>query len=300
MERAVNLGLIQMSCGDDVEANYAKAIDYVREAAGLGANIVCLQELFKSRYFCQAVDSRLYSLAEVVDRDAPTVRQLGALAADLGIVIIASLFEKRALGLYHNTAVVLDADGSYLGKYRKMHIPDDPGYYEKFYFAPGDLGYRVFKTRFADIGILICWDQWFPEAARLLALKGAEIIFIPTAIGNRQAENVQATEYGYDQAWQIVQRGHAVANACYLAAVNRVGFEPGVQENEGIDFWGRSFLADPDGKVVDQASADQEEMLLVPADMSLIDEVRKGFSFPFRDRRVDSYGGLTSLYLGPE
>ena len=300
MGREINLGLIQMSCSDDVEANYAKAVDHIRRAASQGARIVCLQELFKSRYFCQVVDSRLYSQAEVVDRDAPAVRQLGALAAELGIVIIASLFEKRALGLYHNTAVVIDADGHYLGKYRKMHIPDDPGYYEKFYFTPGDLGYQVFRTRFADIGVLICWDQWFPEAARLLALKGAEIIFIPTAIGNRHAENVQATEYGYHKAWQIVQRGHAVANACYLAAVNRVGFEPGPGENEGIDFWGQSFLADPDGKVVGKASADHEGVLLVPADMSLLEEVRGGFSFPFRDRRVDSYGGLTSLYLGSE
>ena len=300
MERIVNLGLIQMSCGDEIEANYAKAVDHIRKAASRGANIVCLQELFKSRYFCQVVDSHLYGLAEKVDENAPTVRQLGELAAELGIVIIASLFEKRALGLYHNAAVVIDADGRYLGKYRKMHIPDDPGYYEKFYFAPGDLGYKVFRTRFADIGILICWDQWFPEAARLLALKGSEIIFIPTAIGNRHAENVQATEYGYHKAWQIVQRGHAVANACFLAAVNRVGFEPGPQENEGIDFWGQSFLADPDGKVVGTASADREEMLLVPADMSLIEEVRAGFSFPFRDRRVDSYRGLTSLYLGSE
>ena len=298
MERIVNVGLIQMSCGDEIEVNYAKAVDHIRKAAGRGANIVCLQELFKSRYFCQVVDSQLYSLAEKVDENAPTVRQLGDLAAELGVVIIASLFEKRALGLYHNAAVVIDADGRYLGKYRKMHIPDDPGYYEKFYFAPGDLGYKVFKTRFADIGILICWDQWFPEAARLLALKGAEIIFIPTAIGNRHAENVQATEYGYHKAWQIVQRGHAVANACYLAAVNRVGFEPGPEENEGIDFWGQSFLADPDGQVVGIASADHEEVLLAPADMSLIEEIRAGWSFPFRDRRVDSYRGLTSLYLG--
>jgi N-carbamoylputrescine amidase len=300
LERTVNLGLIQMSCGDDIEANFAKAVGYVREAADRGANIVCLQELFKSRYFCQAVDSHLYNLAESVDEDAPTVRRLGALAAELGIVIVAGLFEKRALGLYHNAAVVIDADGRYLGKYRKMHIPDDPGYYEKFYFTPGDLGYQVFRTRFADIGVLICWDQWFPEAARLLALKGAEIIVIPTAIGNRQAENVQATEYGYHKAWQIVQRGHAVANACYLAAVNRVGFEPGPNENEGIDFWGQTFLADPDGTVVGQASADHEEVLLVRADMAMLEEIRKAFSFPFRDRRVDSYGGLTSLYLGSE
>jgi N-carbamoylputrescine amidase len=300
MERVPNIGLIQMSCGDDVEANYGKAVDRVREAASRGANIVCLQELFKSRYFCQLVDSRYFDLAEPVDEDAPAVRHLGDLAAELGIVLIAGLFEKRAVGLYHNTAVVIDADGRCLGKYRKMHIPDDPGYYEKFYFAPGDLGYQVFRTRFGAIGVLICWDQWFPEAARLLALKGAEIIVIPTAIGNRQAENVRATEVGYHESWQIVQQGHAVANACYLAAVNRVGFEPGAKENEGIDFWGQSFLADPDGRIVAQASAEREEALIVPADLSLIEEVRKGFSFPFRDRRVDSYQGLTSLYSNSE
>jgi N-carbamoylputrescine amidase len=300
MERVANIGLIQMSCGDDVAANYRKAVDRVREAAARGANVVCLQELFKSRYFCQVVDSRHFDLAEPVDEGAPTVRQLGDLAAELGIVLIAGLFEQRAVGLYHNTAIVVDADGRYLGKYRKMHIPDDPGYYEKFYFAPGDLGYQVFRTRFGAIGVLICWDQWFPEATRLLALKGAEIIAIPTAIGNRQAENVRATEYGYHESWQIVQQGHAVANACFLAAVNRVGFEPGAEENEGIDFWGQSFLADPDGKVVAQASADREETLIVPADLSLIEEVRKGFSFPFRDRRVDSYQGLTSLHLDSE
>ena len=298
--KMVKVGLIQMSCSDDISSNWKKALDYIKEAARQGAQIVCTQELFKSPYFCQTEDWRAFDLAEMIDENSPSVQRLSELAANLEIVLVASLFEKRATGIYHNTAVVLDADGSYLGKYRKMHIPDDPHYYEKFYFTSGDLGYKLFKTKYADIGVLICWDQWFPEAARLLALKGAEIIFIPTAIGNRQAENVQATEYGYDQAWQIVQRGHAVANACYLAAVNRVGYEPGAEETEGIDFWGQSFLADPDGRVVGQASADREEMLLVSADMAQIEETRAGFSFPFRDRRVDSYQGLTSLYLGTE
>jgi N-carbamoylputrescine amidase len=199
-----------MSCGDDIQANYRRAIDKIREAAGQGANIICLQELFKSRYFCQTVDNKLFGLAEPVDQSSPTVQELGELAAELGIVLVASLFEKRALGLYHNTSVVLDGDGRYLGMYRKMHIPDDPGYYEKFYFAPGDLGYQVFKTKYASIGVLVCWDQWFPEAARLLAMNGAEIILIPTAIGNRHLEDQQATSVGYDDAWLAVQRGHAL------------------------------------------------------------------------------------------
>ena len=300
MEKHVNIGLVQMSCGQDIDDNLQKAIQLTREAAGQGANIVCLQELFKSRYFCQVVDSRLFELAEKVDGSSPIVRQLGRLAAELEIVIIAGLFEKRASALYHNTAIVLDADGRYLGKYRKMHIPDDPGYYEKFYFAPGDLGYKVFRTRYAKVGILICWDQWFPEAARLLAMKGAEIILIPTAIGHRWQEGEQSTNDVYDRGWQIVQRGHAVANACYLAAVNRVGFEPGPDPGEGIDFWGQSFVADPDGIVVARASAEQEETLVAPVDLGLIDEIRARWSFPFRDRRVDSYGGITQLYLEPE
>lgn len=297
MTRMVNIGLIQMSCGDDIQANYGKAIAMVRQAADRGANIVCLQELFKSRYFCQTVDSNLFGLAEPVDQRSPTVQQLGELAAELGIVLIASLFEKRASGLYHNASVVFEADGRYLGKYRKMHIPDDPGYYEKFYFAPGDLGYPVFHTKYARIGVLICWDQWFPEAARLLAMKGAEIILIPTAIGHRRQEGEQSTNDGYDRGWQIVQRGHAVANACYLAAVNRVGFEPGPDPGEGIDFWGQSFVTDPDGMVVAKASATEEKILVASVDLGLIDEIRAGWSFPFRDRRVDSYSGLTRLYL---
>ena len=296
MRRIVNVGLIQMSCGENINQNLEKAVEYIKQAASQGANIVCTQELFKSRYFPQVADSEMFSLAEKVDEASPTLRQLCQLAAELEIVLIASLFEKRALGLYHNTAVVIDADGCFLGKYRKMHIPDDPHYYEKYYFTPGDLGYRAFRTRYANIGVLICWDQWFPEAARLTAMKGAELILIPTAIGYSRPE----PDPGYLDAWQVVQRGHAIANACYLAAVNRVGFEESPDGQGGIDFWGRSFVADPDGKVLQQASENEEEILVCPVDLALIEEVRAASSFPFRDRRVDSYGGLTRLFLDCE
>lgn len=296
MERKVSIGLIQMSCGDDIEANYDKAADYIGKAASQGASIVCTQELFKTRYFCQTVDDNLFNLAERIDESTPTVQRLCELAADSAIAIVASFFEKRASGLYHNTAVVIDADGSYLGKYRKMHIPEDPLYYEKFYFTPGDLGYEVFRTKYADIGVLICWDQWFPEAARVLAMKGAEIVFIPTAIGHTSLED-QAEGSEYPDAWQTVQRGHAVANAFYLACVNRVGFEENPEGKGGIDFWGQSFIADPYGRVVKQASEDREEILVCPVDLSLVEEVRDGWSFPFRDRRIDSYGDLTKRFL---
>jgi N-carbamoylputrescine amidase len=296
MGEIVSIGLIQMSCGDDIEENYDKAADYIRKAAKQGANIICTQELFKSRYFCQVEDSSLFGLAEKIDESNPTVQQLRELAADLKVVIVASLFEKRASGLYHNTAVVIDSDGGYLGKYRKMHIPDDPHYYEKYYFTPGDLGYRVFRTKYANIGVLICWDQWFPEAARLTAMRGVEIILIPTAIGYSGPES----DPGYQDAWQVVQRGHAVANACYLAAVNRVGFEESPDGEGGIDFWGRSFVADPDGKLLIEAPENEEEVLVCPVDLALIEEARNASSFPFRDRRVDSYGGLTELFLDSE
>jgi N-carbamoylputrescine amidase len=308
MGKVVNLGLIQMSCTADVQANIEKTLGYIEKAAADGAQIICTQELFKSLYFCQSEDSSHYDLAEEITPDSPTVQTLRKLSKDLDIVLIASLFEKRALGIYHNTSVVIDADGSFLGKYRKMHIPDDPHYYEKYYFTPGDLGYKVFKTKYADIGVLICWDQWYPEAARLLGLKGAEIIFIPTAIGYSKTSE----ESTYDQSWQIVQRGHAVANACFLAAVNRVGFEadssavlpkshgnePGVGPNgeSGIRFWGQSFVADPDGSTLRIASKDQEEIVVCPVDLSLIEETKQMFSFPYRDRRVDSYQDLLKLY----
>jgi N-carbamoylputrescine amidase len=310
LKREVNLGLIQTTCTDDVQANYEKTLGYIEQAAAQGAQIICTQELFKSTYFCQSEDSSNFDLAEDISQDSATILTLRELAKKLAIVLVASLFEKRAVGLYHNTTVVIDADGEFLGKYRKMHIPDDPHYYEKFYFTPGDLGYCVFKTRFADIGVLICWDQWYPEAARLLGLQGAEIIFIPTAIGYSMAGEGST----YDQSWQIVQRGHAVANACFLAAVNRVGFEadtsvvlpalhgnePGVGPNgdSGINFWGQSFVADPDGSVLKLASRDQEELLICPVDLGLVEETKKLYSFPYRDRRVDSYQGLTELYLG--
>lgn len=300
MGKTVSVGLVQMSCSDDVDENFAKAVGYARQAASQGANIVCLQELFKSRYFPQVEDHTRFGLAEKLNEKEATLRELGQLAAELEIVLVAGLFERRAMGLYHNAAVVFDVDGSYLGKYRKMHIPDDPGYYEKFYFTPGDLGFPVFRTRYADIGVLICWDQWFPEAARLLAMRGAELILVPTAIGHKLPEDVQLRKTGYEHAWQTVQQGHAVANACYFAAVNRVGVEHSPAGDMGIDFWGQSFVADPFGRLVAQAAADQEETLVCSVDLGLISEMRDGWSFPFRDRRVDSYGGLTRLFLDSE
>lgn len=291
MIRNINLGLIQMTCSENVEDNFDKVVNRIKSAAEGGAQIVCTQELFKSLYFCQTEDYVHFDLAEEVNQDSPTVKIFSSLAKELEIVLVASLFEKRAVGLYHNTTVVIDADGSYLGKYRKMHIPDDPHYYEKYYFTPGDLGYKVFHTKYADIGVLICWDQWYPEAARLLGLQGAEIIFIPTAIGYSKADDP-----AYSQSWQIVQRGHAVANACFLAAVNRVGFEPEPNGKGGIKFWGQSFVTDPDGSVLKQASQDQEEIVICPVDLSLVEETKKSFSFPYRDRRTDSYQDLLKLY----
>jgi N-carbamoylputrescine amidase len=241
-------------------------------------------------------DSQLLKLAEEVDENSATVKELRELAAELGIVLIASLFEKRAPGLYHNTSVVLDADGSFLGMYRKMHIPEYPHYYEKFYFTPGDLGYQAFETKFGKIGVLICWDQWFPEAARLTAMKGAEIIFIPTAIGGIQ-EDEPYQESGERSAWEIVQRGHAVANGVYLAAVNRVGFETDPSGNGGLHFSGGSFISDPYGRIIKQASGTEEEILIQEIDLTFVDEVRDVLAQFFRDRRIDSYGDLTKRFI---
>jgi len=304
MDRNVKLGLIQMSCEEDVGENFDKAVLNIKEAAKQGAQIICTQELFKSPYFCQVEDPDNFNLAETLDESSPTIQILGELASELQIVLIASLFEKRAPGIYHNSSVVFDADGSFLGKYRKMHIPDDPHYYEKFYFTPGDLGYKVFDTKYGRIGVLICWDQWFPEAARLLGLQGVEIIFIPTAIGySRAAEGTT-----YDSAWRTVQQGHAVANACFLAAVNRVGFEldpsnqpgqssgVGPKGEQGINFWGQSFVADPDGVILTEASKEQEEILICPVDLAEVEETKNLSSFPYRDRRVDSYQDILKLY----
>jgi N-carbamoylputrescine amidase len=287
----VAVGLVQMSCTADTQENTHKAYAGIREAAAQGAQIVCLQELFRSRYFCQSEDHENFALAEPIP--GPGTEQLANLAAELGVVIIASLFEHRARGLYHNTAAVLDADGTYLGKYRKMHIPDDPLFYEKFYFTPGDLGFQVFPTRFATIGVLICWDQWYPEAARLTALRGADILFYPTAIGWHPAERVEHGEQQY-QSWEIIQRSHAIANGCYVVSVNRCGHEG--ERDGGIEFWGQSFVADPGGTILAQASSTQEEVLVATCDLQRIDEARVHWPF-LRDRRIDEYGALQARYL---
>ncbi len=283
----VKIGLIQGRSTWDKEDNLRRTETAVREAAQRGANIVCLQELFLTPYFCQREDASLFQHAEPVP--GPTTERMAKLAGECGVVLIVSLFEKRAPGIYHNTAAVIDADGSYLGKYRKTHIPDDPLYYEKYYFTPGDLGYRAWDTRFGKIGVLVCWDQWYPEAARLTALHGAQILFYPTAIGWMPPEKA---EYGVAQhtAWETVQRGHAVANGCYVAAVNRTGTE------ENLEFWGQSFIADPYGQILQRGSTDQEEILLQECDLGLIDEVRCNWPF-FRDRRIETYGPLQKRFL---
>lgn len=289
--RTVAVGLVQMSAGLDPAENTARAVDGIRQAARDGAQIVCLQELFRSQYFCQREDHDFFALAEPVP--GPATELLGKVAADTGVVVIASLFEKRAEGLYHNTAAVLDADGRYLGKYRKMHIPDDPSYYEKFYFTPGDLGYRAWDTRVGRIGVLVCWDQWYPEAARLTALQGAQILFYPTAIGWLPAEKAQ---YGESQrsAWETMQRSHAIANGVYVVAVNRVGHEG--ERPGGIEFWGNSFVADPYGNVLYRAGQDPVTAV-VECDLSLVDVARTHWPF-LRDRRIETYGGITRRYLG--
>ncbi len=285
----LNIGLVQMSCTADVKQNLDKAIQGVRDAAAKGAQIVCLQELFTSLYFCDVEDYENFKLAEPIP--GPTTDQLSAVAKELGVVIIASLFEKRAQGIYHNTTAVLDADGSYLGKYRKMHIPDDPAYFEKFYFTPGDLGYKVFKTKFANIGVLICWDQWYPEAARLTALMGAEILFYPTAIGWATSQD-EATNTEQYNAWQTIQRSHAVANGVHVVSVNRVGFE----QNGAMKFWGGSFVSNPFGTLLSKASHDKEEVIVTEIDLSKTDSYRTHWPF-MRDRRIDSYGEIVKRFI---
>jgi N-carbamoylputrescine amidase len=285
----VKIGLVQMSCSADKAVNLQKAMDKVREAAAGGAQIVCLQELFTSLYFCDVEDYENFKLAEAIP--GMSTEALGKLAAELKVVIVASLFEKRAEGIYHNTTAVLDADGAYLGKYRKMHIPDDPAYYEKFYFTPGDLGYKVFKTRYAAIGVLICWDQWYPEAARITALMGAEILFYPTAIGWATSQDTATNTEQYN-AWQTIQRSHAVANGVHVVSVNRVGFE----QNGLMKFWGGSFVAGPFGSVLYQASHDREEVIVQEIDTAETDRYRTHWPF-FRDRRIDSYHPITKRYI---
>jgi N-carbamoylputrescine amidase len=286
------IGLVQMAMSAEPEANLERAIAKLAEAAAAGARLVCLPELFRSRYFAQREDPALFDLAEPVP--GPSTEALGKAARQAGVVVIAPVFERRAPGLYHNSAVVIDADGRVVGTYRKMHIPDDPAYYEKFYFAPGDLGFRAFDTRVGRIGTLVCWDQWYPEAARLTALQGASVLFYPTAIGWHPAEK---TTHGAEQldAWRTIQRSHAIANGCYVAAVNRVGLERPAG-SDGLEFWGSSFLADPLGTIVVEAPRDREAVVIGEVDTARIESVRRGWPF-LRDRRIDAYGGITSRYL---
>ena len=283
----VSFALIQLSCDEDQSKNAVKTFSAIREAASEGAQVICLQELFQSVYFCYEENPSFFDLAEAIP--GPLTNQFGDLAKELGVVIVASMFEKRAAGIFHNTTAVIDADGSYLGKYRKMHIPDDPGYYEKYYFTPGDLGYLVFDTHFAKIGVLICWDQWYPEAARLTALKGAEVLVYPTAIGwDLEEKNNEINREQY-QAWQTIQRSHIVANGIPVVSVNRVGVEHGQQ------FWGGSFVSNAFGRVIFQASHDQEEVAIVAVDVDSSEYYRKTWPF-FRDRRIDSYGDITKRF----
>jgi len=296
--RKYNVGLVQMRMGPDPESNLDAAVEHIHQAARLGANIVCLPELFQTQYFCQREDVRLFDLAEPIP--GPTTARLAQVARRERVAIVASLFERRAAGLYHNTAVTLNADGAMVGVYRKMHIPDDPLYYEKFYFTPGDLGSQAVDTAFGRIGTLVCWDQWYPEGARLTALQGAEVLFYPTAIGWHPAEKDQFGAAQYD-AWQTIQRGHAIANGVYVAGVNRVGREHGDirgdrAEGLGLEFWGGSFLADPFGRIVAKASHDREEILMGEIDLVLQEDTRRNWPF-LRDRRIDAYGPITKRFI---
>ncbi|MEX0599413.1 MAG: carbon-nitrogen hydrolase [Rhodothermales bacterium] len=295
MGRHTAVGLVQMRCGEDPDENVARAVRMAKEAADRAASLICLPELFRTPYFCKSEDHAAFALAESIP--GPTTRVFEAIAAEKDVTILVSLFEKRAGGLYHNTLAVVDRDKGYVGRYRKMHIPDDPLFYEKFYFTPGDLGFQAFDAAEARFGTLICWDQWYPEAARLTALRGAEILFYPTAIGWLPSEK---TERGETQreAWELIQRSHAVANGCYCVAVNRVGFEPapsGSQE-EGIEFWGGSFVVGPDGRLLARASSDEEEILVVDLDLEAVERHR--IEWPFlRDRRIDAYDNLSRRYI---
>jgi N-carbamoylputrescine amidase len=286
------IALVQMQCGPEPDKNFARAVEFVREAAKQGAQIVCLPELFRSQYFCQTEDHANFALAEEIP--GRSTAALGELAKELDVVIVASLFEKRRAGVYHNTAAIIDSDGKLLGKYRKMHIPDDPLYHEKFYFAPGDLGFKAWDTQRGKIGVCVCWDQWYPEAARLTALRGAEIIFYPTAIGWHPGEK---EEFGKAQhsAWETIQRSHAIANGCYVAAANRVGREAPAG-GPGIEFWGQSFVCGPDGEIMAKGSVDREEIVIAEIDWTWVDRHRTHWPF-LRDRRVDAYSEINQRLI---
>lgn len=290
------VALVQMAMGTDPRGNLEKGIAAVRESAARGARVVCLPELFRSRYFCQTEDTAFFDLAERLP--GPTTDALGAVARETGTVVVVPVFERRAAGVYHNSLAVIDADGAPAGIYRKMHIPDDPSYYEKFYFAPGDLGFRAFDTRAGRIGAMICWDQWYPEGARLSALAGASVLFYPTAIGWHPHEK-EAHGQRQRDAWITVQRGHAIANGVYVAAVNRVGLEVPGSGGAGIEFWGSSFLCDPQGAMLAEGSSDREEILVAEVDLARIEDVRRNWPF-LRDRRIDAYGGITRRFLDGE
>jgi len=285
-KKIVRIGLIQMACGENAEAHFKATEQGIREAAGQGAQIICLQELFRTPYFCQTEDHEHFNQAEEIP--GPSTQAMSQLASELEVVLILPLFEKRSTGIYHNTAVVLDADGSIAGRYRKMHVPDDPGFYEKFYFTPGDTGFQTIPTRFGKIGVLICWDQWFPEAARLTALSGAQILFYPTAIGYQDFDESVAEKQV--QAWQTIQKSHSIANGIFTVVVNRVGRE------DQLNFWGRSFVSDPFGEVLAEASSKEPEVLIADCDLGLIEETRQGWPF-LRDRRIDAYQNLTRIFI---
>ena len=292
MTKTTKIALIQMQCGPEPEKNFAHAIEFIRDAAKQGADIVCLPELFRLQYFCQTENHSNFALAEEVPGRSTSV--LGDIARETGVVIVASLFEKRSAGVYHNTATIIDTNGKLLGKYRKMHIPDDPLYHEKFYFTPGDLGFQAWATARGKIGVCVCWDQWYPEAARLTALRGAEIIFYPTAIGWHPSEK---KEFGKAQhsAWETIQRSHAIANGCYVAVPNRVGHEAPAG-SDGIEFWGQSFACGPDGEIITKGSIDREEIVIADIELDRVNEQRTHWPF-LRDRRVDAYSGLDQRML---
>jgi len=294
MANKFTIGLVQMRCTTSKEDNLTRATEKIREAAKRGAEIICLHELFAGEYFCRTEDAKLFNLAEPVP--GPTTERMSAVARENKAALVVSLFERRAPGVYHNTCAILDADGSYVGKYRKMHIPDDPLYYEKFYFTPGDLGFLNFDTKYARIGVQICWDQWYPEGSRITAMKGAQVIFYPTSIGWHPHEKKQFGAAQLD-SWKTIQRAHAVANGMYVAAVNRVGFEGTPEKGDpGIEFWGNSFVADPSGQLLAEASNDKEEILVVECDPAKSEDTRRNWPF-FRDRRIDAFGPLTERWI---
>jgi len=293
MKKNFTIALLQLTLNNDAENNLNKCMEWLRDAASKGGQVICLPELYSSFYFCQEEDTKYYQIAETLY--STSFQAFSKLAKELGVVIIVPFFERRTAGIYHNSAYVIDNDGSEAGLYRKMHIPDDPSYYEKYYFTPGDLGFKAIDTKFGKVGTLICWDQWYPEAARITSLKGAEVLFYPTAIGWHPHEKEQ---YGKKQheAWMTVQRGHAVANGIFVAAVNRTGFEKPVENKAGIEFWGSSFIAGPQGEIIAQASHDKEEILLAEIDLALMEDVRQNWPF-LRDRRIDAYGDILKRFI---